>query len=136
MARVRARFLRALWRGASLADRIATVVVAVYLVASAARALGWKPGPGAAGAVLGFLPFLFWVSVVFLLFRSRNWIAARLFWKLRNRLILAYIFIAVVPVVLLFAMGGILAYMADIEVAAHLLHDDFHDRMQAVSGTS
>ncbi len=136
MGMTKPRFLRALWRRASTLDRVATVLILFYIAASAARGIGWAPMPGWISTVVSLLGFFFFVSIAFLLFRSRRWIGARLLWKLRNRLILAYIFIAVVPVVLLVAMGGILAYMADVEVAAHLLHDDVHDRMQQVSAAS
>jgi phosphoserine phosphatase RsbU/P len=130
------RILRALWRRASVVDRLAVVLVALFVVVQAAEVLGWEPGPGAVSTATGFLWLAFFVSILYLLVRSRRWIAGRLLWKLRNRLILAYMFIGLVPVVLLFAMGGILTYMADVEVAAHLLHDDFHDRMQQVSAAS
>jgi sigma-B regulation protein RsbU (phosphoserine phosphatase) len=130
------RILRALWRRASVVDRLAVLLVILFAIVQVARWLGWEPGPGAVSTATGFLSFFFFVSIVYLLVRSRHWIAGRLLWKLRNRLILAYIFIAVVPVVLLLAMGGILLYMADIEIAAHLLHDDFRDRMQQVSAAS
>lgn len=133
---MRPRLLRALWRRASLLDRIATALIVLYAVAFVAEALGWRPGPGGLSLAIGFLSFLFYISIIFLLFRSRGWIADRLLWKLRNRLILAYIFIAVVPVVLLLAMGVILSYMANIEIAAHLLHDDVHTRMQEVHAAS
>jgi sigma-B regulation protein RsbU (phosphoserine phosphatase) len=129
------RILRALWRRASVVDRVAVGLVVLYILVQVAQVLGWQPA-GAASTAAGWLTFLFFVSIVFLLVRSRHWIAGRLLWKLRNRLILAYIFIAVVPVVLLLAMGGILFYMADVEVAAHLLHDDFRDRMQQVAAAS
>jgi sigma-B regulation protein RsbU (phosphoserine phosphatase) len=130
------RILRALWRRASLVDRLAVLLIVLFVIVQVAQGLGWEPGAGAVSAATGYLSFFFFVSIVYLLVRSRRWISGRLLWKLRNRLIIAYIFIAVVPVVLLFAMGGILGYMADIEVAAHLLHDDFHDRMQQVSAAS
>ncbi|MDE3136646.1 MAG: SpoIIE family protein phosphatase, partial [Acidobacteriota bacterium] len=130
------RIVRALWRRASVVDRVAVLLVVLFAIAQVAQLLGWQPGEGAISTATGFLSFFFFVSIVYLLVRSRRWIAGRLLWKLRNRLILAYIFIAVVPVVLLLAMGGIVTYMADVEVAAHLLHDDFRDRMQQVSATS
>jgi sigma-B regulation protein RsbU (phosphoserine phosphatase) len=130
------RIPRALWRRASVVDRVAVVLVVLFAIVQVAQLLGWQPGEGAVSTATGFLSFFFFVSIVYLLVRSRRWIAGRLLWKLRNRLILAYMFIAVVPVVLLLAMGGILLYMADVEVAAHLLHDDFRDRMQQVSATS
>jgi sigma-B regulation protein RsbU (phosphoserine phosphatase) len=136
MGITRPRLVGALWRRASLLDRIATSIVVLYIVTRMAKALGWRPAPGLVATGVGLISFLFFVAILFLLFRSRRWIIGRLLWRLRNRLILAYIFIAVVPVVLLLAMGGILGYLANMEVAAHLLHDDVHTRMQEVSAAS
>ncbi len=130
------RIIRALWRRASLLDRAATLLILFYLAAKVAEAFGWQPSSGLLSAVLGLLPLFFFVSAVFLLVRSRHWIATRVLWRLRNRLILAYIFVGLVPVILLLALGGILFYLGDVEVAAHLLHDDFHTKMEQVSAAS
>jgi sigma-B regulation protein RsbU (phosphoserine phosphatase) len=132
----RARLLRALWRRASVWDRLATVVAVLYLIAEIAYAFGWKAPPGAISYTLAILAPLFYASLIFLLVRSRNWIRFRLLWSLRNRLILAYVLIAVIPIALLLAMGGILFYMVDVEVAAHLLTDDMNTRMHQVAAIS
>ncbi len=130
------RIIRALWRRASLLDRAATLLILLYLAAKVAEVFGWQPTSGVLSTVLGLLTLFAFASVIFLLVRSRHWIATRLLWRLRNRLILAYIFVALVPVILLLTLGGILLYLGDVEVAAHLLHDDFHTRMEQVSAAS
>lgn len=132
----RVRLLKALWRSASIWDRLATIVVIAYVAVKLVRAFSSIVLPPAAEIAVSTLGFLFFLSVVFLLIRSRRWIRYRLLWSLRNRLILAYIFIAVIPIALLLAMGGILFYMGDMEIAAHLLTDDVNTRMHQVAAIS
>ena len=54
------------------------------------------------GGWVGFLSFL--VIVLFLILAFR-WAKARMLWRLRNRLIVTYVFIGVIPVVLLVALA-------------------------------
>lgn len=130
------RLLRALWRSASVWDRLASIVVAAYVLTRVALAFVAGTRPAAVSLGVSIFALLFYISLIFLVVRSRRWIQYRLLWSLRNRLILAYILIAVVPVVLLLAMGGILFYMGDMEVAAHLLADDVNTRMHQVAAIS
>jgi sigma-B regulation protein RsbU (phosphoserine phosphatase) len=59
------------------------------------------------GGWVSFLAFLACVLFFILAFR---WIKRRVLWRLRNRLIVTYIFIGVIPAVLLIAMGLITLY--------------------------
>jgi len=59
------------------------------------------------GSWVSFLTFLACVLFFVLAFR---WIKRRILWRLRNRLIVTYVFIGVIPAVLLIAMGLITLY--------------------------
>ena len=59
------------------------------------------------GGWVSFLTFLACVLFFILAFR---WIKRRILWRLRNRLIVTYVFIGVIPAVLLVAMGLITLY--------------------------
>jgi sigma-B regulation protein RsbU (phosphoserine phosphatase) len=59
------------------------------------------------GGWVGFLAFLAGVLFFILAFR---WVKRRILWRLRNRLIVTYVFIGVIPAVLLIAMGLITLY--------------------------
>ena len=50
-------------------------------------------------------------GAVYFVVRLFPWIRRRVLWSLRNRLIVAYLFMAVVPVVLLVTMIGIATYL-------------------------
>src|SRR4051794_23988289 len=59
------------------------------------------------GGWVSFLAFLAFVLFFILGFR---WVKRRILWRLRNRLIVTYMFIGVIPAVLLVAMGLITLY--------------------------
>lgn len=80
-----------------------------------------------------FFGALSFVAAVYLCFRLLFWVRNKLLWGLRNRLIVAYLFIAVVPVVLLLTMMGISLYLLYPQIGAHLLQDDLQDRIATIS---
>jgi sigma-B regulation protein RsbU (phosphoserine phosphatase) len=110
-----------------LLDRVAIVVLALYGLVRAVRAAGF-PVPFAS-----FLDFLSIAVAVYLLVRLILLVRRRGLWRLRNRLIVAYIFMAVVPVVLLVTMGLIGAYLLELQIGAHLLRDNLQDRITVIA---
>jgi len=64
----------------------------------------------------------------------RGWILARenLLWSLRNRLVAAYVFIAVVPVLLLVTMAGLAAYLLYWQLGAYVIHTEIEEREERV----
>src|SRR3954468_14754705 len=67
-------------------------------------------GPGAA-SVNGWILFLTYTSAILFLIVGFRWFRNRLLWKLRNRLIVTYVFIGFIPVVLLVLMGLLITYL-------------------------
>jgi sigma-B regulation protein RsbU (phosphoserine phosphatase) len=102
---VRRWLLRAgLWpegRMARIACYLFGLAAVLYLLQ---RFLGWlAPAWGEhLGGWVGFLGFIAAVLFSILAFR---WLKKRILWRLRNRLIVTYIFIGVIPVVLVATMG-------------------------------
>lgn len=119
--------LRAFWRTTSLLDRICTAIVIICILA-------WTTPLGRnLSSVRGWSILIFLVSLGFLIVRLAQWVRRRLLWGLRNRLIVAYVFIAVVPVVLLFGFAGVSAYLLYFQLGAHLLSDDLNERIRATT---
>ncbi|MGC1935418.1 MAG: PP2C family protein-serine/threonine phosphatase [Candidatus Acidiferrales bacterium] len=97
--------------------------------------LAWTTRLGSYVSKLGAWPVvLFVVAAGYLVVRFARWARKRLLWGLRNRLVVAYVFIAVVPVVLLLAMVMLSAYLMYFQFGAHLLQDDLNERITEVSG--
>jgi sigma-B regulation protein RsbU (phosphoserine phosphatase) len=53
----------------------------------------------------GWVSFLSFVVIVLFAFLAMRWIKAKLLWRLRNRLIVTYVFIGVIPVILLVVLA-------------------------------
>ena len=80
-----------------------------------------------------FATFLSFVAVVYLIVRLIPWVRRQLLWRLRNRLIVAYVFMAVVPVALLLSMVGLAFYLLELQIGAHLLRDDLQTHYDVIA---
>jgi len=78
-----------------------------------------------AGPVPGQLWFLFWITVVpaFIYYQVRllRFVRGRLLWRLRRRLVVAYLFVAVVPILLIVLLVGLGAFIMNGQLAAFLV---------------
>ncbi len=72
----------------------------------------------------------------YVLYRFWSRWRAELLWSLRNRLILAYLFLAVVPIVLLLILASMLGQILYSQLAAYLLYHDIEDRIAMMSDAS
>jgi serine phosphatase RsbU (regulator of sigma subunit) len=95
-------FVVTTWRGRAVGVAVAVWVANLLLSAAGLR----LPGPLVVPArlVLG-------LAAAWLLVRSLGWLSERLLWRIRTKLILSYLFVALVPLVLVaifFATAGIL----------------------------
>jgi len=81
------------------------------------------------GGAYSFLKFVGLLSAGYLTFRAISWWRNRLLWSLRNRLIVAYLFIAVVPVLLLLTLAILAGQIFYSQLGGYLLYEDIHDRL-------
>src|ERR1700758_1109848 len=105
-------------------------------------ALGSTAGPpaGLLAAILGqhgglfsFLKYLAALASVYLLFRLIGWWRNRLLWSLRNRLIVAYLFIAFVPILLIVTLVLLAGRILYSQLGAYLLHEDIQKRIDMIA---
>jgi sigma-B regulation protein RsbU (phosphoserine phosphatase) len=116
-----------LWRRLSGFD-VAAVVI--FALGAGAMALGIS------GAISNFLKFLAVLAAFYLLFRFIGWWRSRLLWSLRNRLIVAYVFIAAVPILLILILGFLAGRILYSQLGAYLVYEDIHARIDTVSDMS
>src|SRR5438067_7943829 len=106
------RYLRARLSRAGLlpATRFARVTcylsgldIALFLIQKLSAALNLSFGKSLGGwiTLLGFTLTNLWMILTY------RWLRTRLLWRLRNRLIVTYVFIGVIPALLLLSMAGI-----------------------------
>jgi phosphoserine phosphatase RsbU/P len=115
--------LKEFWRRLSVLDTLALVVT---ILGAAAFVLGLQGGP------YGFAKFLALCSGIYLVVRLIKWGRDKLLWSLRNRLVVAYIFIAVVPVLLILigaVQGAKILYE---QFGAYLFYEDIHSRVETI----
>ena len=130
MSRFSMQRVRAFWRRVAPLDLIALAAILLYLLARFLREFGMSfPFSGPIG-------LLFLLSLVYFVFRLTPWVRNKLLWSLRNRLIVAYLFIAVVPVVLLLSMAGLASYLLYMQFGAHILHDDIDRKTNEIEAAS
>lgn len=105
-----------------------------------ARFATWVSAYGAAlwvvdrfqGGVPSLLWFVFWVTftptAVYVLVRLGKFVKSRVLWRLRWRLMVTYVFIAVVPILLILILVGLGGYIINGQFASFLVASRLHDR--------
>ncbi|HEV8385771.1 MAG TPA: SpoIIE family protein phosphatase [Candidatus Acidoferrales bacterium] len=127
--------LRQFWRRLTSLDLSALVVAVLFALMWLARAAGYEL-PLLLATLVQFF-FYFFIGG-YLLYRLGTAFRGRLLWSLRNKLVVAYLFIAVVPVLLLLALAGATATLASRQLAAYLLYNDVQrriERLQALTAS-
>jgi len=84
----------------------------------------------------GFFLFLALCAAIYWIVRGWIWARDHLLWSLRNRLIAAYVFIAVVPVLLLLAMAGLAAYLLYWQLGSYVIYTEMQDRVERVGAVA
>jgi len=119
--------LREFARRLSRLDLVALTLVFAGGIAGAA---------GAEGRISSFVQYLAILSAIYLCFRLIGWWRSRLLWSLRNRLIVAYLFIAVVPILLLLSLAIRSAQILYSQLGAYLLLEDINRRVDMMADIS
>ncbi len=91
---------------------------------------------GFSGGLFSFLKYLAVLAGVYLLFRLIGWWRDRLLWSLRNRLMVAYLFIAVVPILSIVTLAVLAGRILYSQLGAYLLHEDLQQRIAMIADIS
>ncbi len=119
--------LRSVWQRLSGIDIAALIIFVVGATAMVAEV---------SGSAANFVKFLAVLSAFYLLFRFIGWWRSRLLWSLRNRLIVAYLFIAVVPILLIVTLGVLAGRILYSQLGAYLLYEDVKERIDMIADIS
>ena len=85
------------------------------------------------GGWVGFLTFVAGVLFFILAFR---WVKRRILWRLRNRLIVTYVFIGVIPAVLLVGMALITLYGLAGQFAVFVVSSEIHAQLRSLEAVN
>jgi sigma-B regulation protein RsbU (phosphoserine phosphatase) len=120
----------AFWRSLSALDWVALALTALLLLTN------WSNNPLRQMPGLSFLRFLGLLAIFYLLYRFWSRWRNQLLWSLRNRLIVAYLFIAIVPIVLILIFASLLGQIIYSQLGAYLLYHDIEDRLEMLADSS
>lgn len=126
MTPIRATF-KEVWEHLSWLDLLSTFVVIAGLTL---QLLSFNAGPS------NFLKYLAVLAALYLVVRFIGWWRSRLLWSLRNRLIVAYLFIAFVPILLIVTLVLLAARILYSQLGAYLLHEDIQERVEVIADLS
>jgi len=97
---------------------------------------GWSGNPLQGDSAMRFLRFLALLALFYLAYRFWSRWRAELLWSLRNRLIVAYVFIAVVPIFLLVVLAGRARQIIYAQLGSYMLHEEIHRRVDLLANSA
>src|SRR2546430_2471783 len=119
--------LKEVWNRLTWPDLVSTAVAGGGLLATVF---------GLQGGVFSFLKSLAVLAGIYLMFRLIGWWRNRLLWSLRNRLIVAYLVIAAVPILSIVTLAVLAARILYSQLGAYLLYEDIHQRIEMLADIS
>ena len=92
--------------------------------------------PTTSASLGGWVTFLSVLAIVLLAVGAFRWLRARLLWRLRNRLIVTYVFIGVIPVFLLAVISLITLYLLAGQFASFVVTSDITTHLRSMEAAN
>jgi len=86
--------------------------------------------------LVGWVDFLLIVAAVLFLILAFRWVRRRILWRVRNRLIVTYVFIGVIPAVLLVAMAFITLYGFAGQFAVFVVTSEINSQLRSLESAN
>jgi len=116
-------------RGAWYSLGLATLLFVLQTILSVLK-LSWGQSLG------GWVGFLSFISILCFTILAFRWLKAKILWRLRNRLIVTYVFIGVVPTLLLIAMSCATLYLFAGQFANFIVTSEIHLQLHSVEAVN
>lgn len=84
----------------------------------------------------GWVEFLVFIAAILGSILAFRWLKRRILWRLRNRLIVTYVFIGVIPVVLLVAMAGFSLFLFAGQFASYVVISELNSQLRSVEAVN
>ncbi len=114
----------------------ALYVLALDLLLFAAQRLMRGVGPATSASLGGWVTFLSGLAIVLLALAGFRWLRSQLLWRLRNRLIVTYVFIGVIPVFLLVMISLITLYLFAGQFASFVVTSDITTHLRSMEAAN
>jgi len=106
----------------------------VFLLA--VQLLTSRVSPRVSSSLRGWIIFLSIVAIVLLVLAGLRWMRLHLLWRLRNRLIVTYVFIGVIPVFLLVVISIIALYLFAGQFASFMITSDIATHLRSMEASN
>jgi phosphoserine phosphatase RsbU/P len=121
----------------TVAGQITLYLLSLFLVLFVMRQLMLVTGRyGRASELSGWVFGIGFITSIFLLFIFLRWVRQVLMWRLRNRLMITYIFIGLIPVVLVAVMAGMAARLFSGQFAALEANNDLQAELNILEAAN
>ncbi len=114
----------------------ALYVLALDLLLLAAQRLTRGVSPATSANLGGWVTFLSGLAIVLLALAGFRWLRSQLLWRLRNRLIVTYVFIGVIPVFLLVMISVITLYLLAGQFASFVVTSDIATHLRSMEAAN
>jgi phosphoserine phosphatase RsbU/P len=114
----------------------ALYVLALDLLLVGLQGLTRGVSPATSSSLGGWVTFLSGLAIVLLAIAGYRWLRAKLLWRLRNRLIVTYVFIGVIPVFLLVVISLITLYLLSWQFASFVVTSDISTHLRSMEAAN
>jgi sigma-B regulation protein RsbU (phosphoserine phosphatase) len=114
----------------------ALYALALDLLLVAVQWLTRGVSPGTSASLRGWVTFISGLTIVFLALVAFRWLRRKLLWRLRNRLIVTYVFIGVIPVFLLVMISLITLYLLAGQFASFAVTSEITSRLRSMEASN
>lgn len=114
----------------------ALYVLALDLLLFALQWLARRASPATSASLEGWVVFLSVLAIVLLAIAGYRWLRSQLLWRLRNRLIVTYVFIGVIPVFLLLVISLITLYLFAGQFASFVVTSDIATHLRSMEAAN
>jgi phosphoserine phosphatase RsbU/P len=114
----------------------ALYALALDLLLVAVQWLTRGVSPGTSASLRGWVTFISGLTIVFLALAAFRWLRRKLLWRLRNRLIVTYVFIGVIPVFLLVMISLITLYLLAGQFASFAVTSEITSRLRSMEASN
>jgi phosphoserine phosphatase RsbU/P len=114
----------------------ALYVLGLDLLLFAVQELTLRASPATSASLGGWVIFLSVLAILLLAISGFRWLRSQLLWRLRNRLIVTYIFIGVIPVFLLVMISFITLYLFAGQFASFVVTSDISTHLRSMEAAN
>jgi len=116
--------------------RAGVYVLVLDLLFFVVQMLTSRPFPKVASSLGGWVSFLSGLAIVLFLIVGFRWLRSQILWRLRNRLIVTYVFIGVIPVFLLVMISFITLYLFAGQFASFVVTSEITTHLRSMEAAN